>query len=489
MADSVPPQGEKTRPQRLKTGWGVFASSSKMTSFFPAPSGTYDVYRKISKHPTVALVMSIVMSPILGNTWNWTARDDKVDPKWVEAMQKSLDPMRTELVRGMLQALEFGWAPFEKVWAQKKVTLADGKEFPMFALEKLKALKWDWTEFRADEAGNITGLVNKVPGRDPVELDLNKCAFHVNDEEPGEPYGRARHENIRQVWNEAEQIREKIAQYIKKISGVIAQLHYPEGTSKDEGGADRANECLGQSTLDAVAQGQSVMFPNGFASADVMENPEVAYKLAGMSSWKLDFLNTGGTDYAPGMKDIVSYYDELLFQGWLRPARVGLEAKHGSRADVKQHSDTGTLDAEMIDQDIAGTINKQIVDPTLVYNFGESARGAVYITPAPISTDTMQTRFEILKAILANTVTGPQVLARFDIDGLCDDLDVPLKAENPEQQPGYDPAIAGVAGKTPSAPAVSNPSGTPSARDAQMSKMMKAAGHTPQEIQSRLSKK
>jgi hypothetical protein len=84
--------------------------------------------------------------------------------------------------------------------------------------------------------------------------------------------------------------------------------------------------------LDAVSAGKSVMFPNGFADTSDIR---MAYDLAGKSQWNLSSFDPGGADHAPGMKAILEYYDALLFRGWLRSERVGLQSQHGSRADAK----------------------------------------------------------------------------------------------------------------------------------------------------------
>src|SRR5208283_2739691 len=99
----------------------------------------------------------------------------------------------------------------------------------------------------------------------------------------------------------------------------------------------------------AVAAGRSVMFPNGFASG---LNLLSSYELAGKSPWQLSTIETTGADHAPGMKLVLEYYDALIFRGWLRPERSGLESHHGTRADAQTHTDTAMLDSELIDRDI-----------------------------------------------------------------------------------------------------------------------------------------
>ena len=472
--------GEKTGRQMLGERFGGALS---LSGFFPAPAGTYKTYREISSHPTVALVMSIVKDPIIGNEWIWNKRSKDVPDLWLRLIERTLGPKRHQIVSDMLHSLDMSWAPFEKVWDYREVHLGDmgdgemtsGSDARMYAmvLDWLKPLVWEETQlWEDDRSGRITGIVNKsVIGE--VKLPLNKCLFHINDPMPGQPYGRSRHENIRQTWNEAEQLRQRIAQYMKKVAGIVVQLHYPEGTSKDANGADLPNQWHAQKVLDMVATGYSVMLPNGYASIDPRVDPKGAYDLAGKSQWVLSTLNTAGTDFAPGMREILEYYDQLLFQGWLRPARSGLEARYGSRADAQQHSATGIYDCESIDRSICLTINQQLIDDILTMNFGERARGAVFVEPTPIADTTITEKASVLKAIIASQFGG-QAISQIDLRSLADDLDLKLVSGGDGNKPVNtldDPAIAAPPGRQ------------------QAVKLLQDAGYSGDEINKRMAKK
>jgi hypothetical protein len=413
----VPQVGETTAQQALSAVPGGIPSSSAagLSGFFAAAAGTYQTYRQISAHPTNALVRGIVAAPIVANTWRFKKCRQGVPDEWLEFAQQVLLPLRQGLVRDALRALEFGWMGFEKIWQ-----IQNGRR----VLRRLKPLLWDCTDILVDDHGNPGGLLNRPPGKPPVVLAGGKYFLYTYDGEAANPYGRSRHENIRQAWSESEQIRQRLAQYMKKVSGIVVQLHYPEGTSRDAAGAERPNQWLGQQVLDAVSSGRSVMFPNGFASAN---DPRMAYELAGKSPWQLSTLEAQGADHAPGMKIVLEYYDALIFRGWLRPERAGLESRHGSKADAQTHTDTGTLDCELIDRDIADAVTRDVVDDLLVLNFGQRARGAVAIDPSPIETDSLGILRDILTALLARG--SGEVTSKIDAAALLDQLAVPRAAQ------------------------------------------------------------
>jgi hypothetical protein len=413
VGNAMPKAGELTSAQLAHPSAGGIPgfSAAGLAGFFTAAPGTYQTYRQISAHPTNALVRGIVAAPIVANSWRWKKCRADVPEEWVQFAQQVLGPLRQSLVRDALRALEFGWAGFEKIWE-----IQNGRRI----LARLKPLLWDCTDILLDEHGNPAGLLNRPPGNAPVVLTAGKYFLYSYDGEAANPYGRSRHENIRQAWSESEQIRQRLAQYMKKVSGIVVQLHYPEGTSRDTAGAERPNQWLGQQVLDSVSAGRSVMFPNGFASTS---DPRMAYELAGKSPWQLSTLEAQGADHAPGMKLVLEYYDALIFRGWLRPERTGLESRYGSKADAQTHTDTATLDSELIDRDIADAVTRDVVDELLALNFGRKARGAVAIEPAPIETDSLGVLRGVLNSLIAKD--GAEAAGKIDVSGLLDQLSVP----------------------------------------------------------------
>lgn len=386
---------------------------------FAAPlPGTFEVYRRISAHPTVALVMRIVTAPVVANSWGWAKRAD-APAEWLDFTRGMLQPMRTSVLTNGLKALVYGFAAFEKVWAM------EGRRV---VLEKLKPLLPDITKILVDERGNVAGFRQQLGDEPPRDLLGAKAFLYTHDGECGNWYGRSRHENVRVTWSQAMQTAERLAQYQKKVAGVIAQLHYPEGTSRDAAGVERSNDWIAQQILEAVSMGKSVRFPNLFASID---DPRAAAELAGKSQWVLSQFDPGGTDHSAGLINALVNYDKLLFRGWLRPERVGLEAQYGSRADAKQHSETSVLDSELIDRDFAEAFNAGVVNDVLTLNFGPRAKGAVWVEPSPISDTHTDTAKAIVTALLNHPATASRVAEQIDVRGMLEDLDVAVVGARP----------------------------------------------------------
>jgi hypothetical protein len=151
---------------------------------------------------------------------------------------------------------------------------------------------------------------------------------------------------------------------------------------------------------------------------------ESAAALAGKSQWVLSAFEAGSADHSAGLLAALAYLDKLMFRGWLRPERAGLESTHGTRADAAVHTDTGLLDSELIDLDFAAAVNRQLINPLLVANFGHAARDAVTIEPNPMSDDSAQTNRAIVQSLLSGPASA-SIADKIDVDALLADLAVP----------------------------------------------------------------
>jgi hypothetical protein len=401
------------------------SASGVALGFTAAEPGTYELYDLISAHPTVAVVMRIVLGPVLTNTWAYATRPG-TDDAVTALVRDTLDPLLADVKRDALRAVEYGWAPFEKIWRAKQGRLV---------IERLKALAPIATQVLADSHGNIRGLRNvsrtaggglSGPTNASVDLLGNKYWVHTHDQRFGDPFGRSRHENIREAWDQARQIARRLAQYVRKVSGIVVQLHYPEGTSRNAQGAERSNDVIAQEILEAVSTGRSVRFPNLFAAAD---DPRLAAELAGKAQWVLSSLDVGGGELAGGLTNVLTYYDRLLFRGWLRPERVGLEAQHGTRSDAQQHSDSSICDSELIDAELAASFNRGVIDELLEQNFGPAARGAVRVEPNPISEDRTRVALQVLLTGLNHPKSATDINKWVRYRDLLEDLDIPVVEE------------------------------------------------------------
>lgn len=419
---------EQTAAQSIASaGIGI----GQVPGSFPPQPGTYEVYRKMTSHPTIALARSIVTAPIIASNWAYTVRrpDGKIlrkpavntgslaDPvdrmleDRLKFIRDMLEPIRHQFLAEALRALDFGWRPFEKIWAVEQQRIV---------LRKLKPLLPDFTFVMVDPKGNFAGLSQMG-----TQLETNKSLIITMDGEAGNLYGRSRHENSRYAWNSWHQVDQRAAQLGTKLASIIPMVHYPLGQSRDATGQMRDNGDLADVILNGLGSGRGVKLPNLFASTD---DPRISASLAGQSSWMVSFLEAStASNSLASLTERQRYYDALMFRGWLRPERTGLEARHGSRADADRHSDTAITDSELIHNNICNQLNAHVVNDLLRWNFGEEAMDTVQITAAPLA----DTKRLVLQKMLEAIWKSPEMLAKFvaqtDLNAVYEAMEIPVE--------------------------------------------------------------
>ena len=132
-----------------------------------------------------------------------------------------------------------------------------------------------------------------------------------------------------------------------------------------------------------------------------------------------------------GLSDLLSleYLDKLKVRGILVPERTGLEGQHGTLAEAEAHADVALTQADLTHRYVVDQLNTQVVDPLLTLNYGQHARGAVQVVPAPI-VDAKRGFFrDLYKTLLSNPNFQAHELSALDLDALKDTLGLPKSTE------------------------------------------------------------
>lgn len=113
-------------------------------------------------------------------------------------------------------------------------------------------------------------------------------------------------------------------------------------------------------------------------------------------------------------------------RGWLVPERAATEATiAGSRADAQVQVEVATAVAQLIGEELARYVSWHIVDRLLVWNFGEWARGAVWIQQAPL----LDAQKAFVRSLIAQILTQPANADMFfgllDVDAMLDQVELP----------------------------------------------------------------
>jgi hypothetical protein len=409
---ATPSLGERTgKQQRVVSTFGGPGGAS------PLPD-SYETYERMRKHPTIALARALSIAPILAAEWSVEA-DDDVGNEAVQFVQDQFLPRRDDLLEtSLLGGCDFGFSPFEKVFAEQ-----DGR----VVVRKLKPLLQKQTKILLDEdTGAFCGFQ-----QGDVVVPLENSLLINYRVEGTHHYGEPLLENVRETWNKWRKADAGAERYDEKVAGAHWFLVYPEGESTNEHGQEVDNATIAQQALRALESSGSIAMPvNVKAWSDAVRS---GIPSNDAMAWKLELLADNGARQ-PTFINRLDYLDKLLVRGLLLPERAVLEGIYGTKAEAETHVDLALTNADLLHRRTTRLVNWHAVDQVLAINFGDRMRGKVRLVPGPI----VDARLAFLKQLYLAVLTNPQgFLEEFgmlDLDALKDSLGVPKAKE--VAQPG-----------------------------------------------------
>lgn len=380
---------------------------------------TYDSYRRIRRHPTVALARALAIAPVVSARWS-IETDDDVGDEVVKFLQDWLMPARNLLVEQAMKArIDYGWAPFELVLGQRRTP--DGIRI---VPDRFKHLLVDRTEILVDRfTGEFDGF-RQDPGQDEslwkrVEPDR---AILINfDVEGDELYGEPLLENVRlsyQNWLDANKGAER---YDAKIAGTHWVVMYPIGSSNVDG-VETDNGTIAAQVLSALESSGSVSIPRKVAAfvSDLND------KTLG-DAWSIDLKDHAAKQHS--FVERLKYLDTNIVRGLLMPERSVLEGNFGTKAEAGEHVDQAMRIREIEHDRITDIVNRTAVARLVSLNFGDEMVGKVRLVASPL-TDTNELFFrEVYKLIMAHPVESIDAIRGIDIDALTDSVGLPKNEE------------------------------------------------------------
>ena len=403
---------------------------------FPSQA-TFEVYRQIRRHPTIALARAMSVAPVVAADWT-TEADADVPEEMIKWVEKQFFAIRESFIESaLLGGVDFGFSPFEKVFEYNCDT-------GQVELKKLKPLLHDITTIYADgDTGAFSGF-----GQNGVSLPLENSLLISFRVEGTNWYGEPLLENVRETWQKWCSCDNGAARYDAKVAGSHWVVYYPVGKSYDLGGANLDNSTLAKRILDSLESSGSIMVP-----VTVAEYVEDLNKQA--PGWKIELLSDNGARQ-PGFVDRENYLDKLLVRGMLMPERSLLEGQQGTKAEAGTHTELWMTLADLEHRRITRHVNWHVLDQLLEINFGRAWRGKIRLVASPLQNTTTAFLQTVYAAVLNNPTGFMQEYGAIDTEALKDAVGVPRIDESDEGGEGAisPPALEGVDSNTPLAATV-----------------------------------
>lgn len=458
----TPPADPRTPPVREEPRTaGQFANnpynvgvvtSAPQTCTPPVPPGDYPVWRAMDADPALTLSRAVITAPIREADKGFKAREGTPD-EWVKQVQDAIDPLWAEYLREALDGISMGWKPFEPVYGRRenRTVVAD-----------LKPLAQELTTVLVKD-GVFAGLRNQGGiGGKSVDLPPVSSLVVTIDCKNRNPYGRPWHENCRDAWWAKIQCLLALAKLNRKASGIQGKVFYPPAS--DEATA-HTNETKAKGILASYMNGDGVVMPNaaGSLTADLAADFRNIQGLAEAALWKIEIEDHGNTGaQAASIIEQLRFHNVEMSRGWHVPERAAQEANTaGSRADSETSADTATKMSQQVYNDICGAV-RPVIDRMLVNDYGEAARGAVWVDPGKLRDVFADADWKLIDAVLAQPDLFMAVADQVDLDAVFTRRGIPKNAgvltltdavteakanRNKQQQALVDAKTQGVNGK------------------------------------------
>jgi hypothetical protein len=357
------------------------------------PKASYATYRRMRSCPTLALARAVQAMPILSA--DTTIECDGGDPRQealAESLRKRLWPA---FVREGLSAIEYGSKGFEEAWAYR-----DGVLQP----DDIKPLLVDKTRPLVDESGRLSGLENFG-----IPVGLDNCVWLSHDGEDRDPRGRSRYENVRaSSWWEWVVALRQYVRYLGRTANPPLQFGFPPGDTLMDNNAKLPAILVAHAIEAAYYGGRSIFVPHNLmkGSEDLLR---AGAKMEDLKAWSVSAMELKllhGQEFI----DAMHHGESGIMRGMFIPERAALEGSHGTKAEAEVHTDMALKVSDVTLGECLEVFNKQVVDRTMVYNFGPQAADVYRVTAAKLSDDDLAFEREVIKQAF---VANPSLLEQY----------------------------------------------------------------------------
>ena len=426
-----PADGESTGiqdPKKKAQSFGaVGADNTQLVAPKPA---TITTWRAMRNQPTIALARAVANGPIRQAKFTVGSKEGTPEAR-VEFITEQWATMERQLIHDLLYARDYGWQAFEKVF--------ETDDAGMQGLCKLKALLPELTSVvLTKDHGKYDGLLNGkrstgfgTTAEHRTHLPAEKTLWFTAEREGTNYYGEAVMERCRSAYNSWLETDARAKKYTTMVAGPIPMIQFPQGESEDSSGQTIANFTIAQRILEGLSKCQGVVMPNVVMSyVDALVNAGV--DPAKIEAWKIDFIEAKGL-HGKEFIDQKRTYETDMMRGWLVPERAATEGIHGTKAESETQGDLVVVTAEYIMADMIQLVNRWVIDQLLVINYGEEARGSVWVVVEEIDREKKKLLQEIVKATIGNPTNVDLLLEQADMEAIYEIVGLPPAKDLAEQ--------------------------------------------------------
>lgn len=365
--------------------------------------------REMRCDPCVSLFRNMFVTQVVLSKWSIQSTDDAPEGAADFILGELRKHQHRLMFQGAKAAWEWGWAPFEVIWEKRE----DGH----YGINRFKQLVNECTDIKVTEDGRFNGyhqnrssfMRNGRPSKTSEDIVLRQNAQHFAFDVEGDDHcGSSQLKAMERCFDQYVNVEECSYEFDLKMSGCIIELRFPY--ARDEHGHN-PNLAVAKAICESIRSNGCAFFEDAGESID-----DPRFKKGGNGSWSIKRHEPkagAGDSFINKMR----YLDSCKARALGFPERTALEGQMGTKAEAGEHGDIAVEMIDMRTKEMIASLNEQTVDTLLCVNYGDGARGSVYLVPDGMS---QSTRECIKQAYF-------QILSR--VDGAVDELDGKQMAE------------------------------------------------------------
>lgn len=357
------------------------------------------IYKKMLEDAEVQAAYNLIKLATLSRDWRIIGTTEMAEQ--IEFLKHNFDGLDGKLdgaLAGIMEAIVYGFSVTEIVWQY----LETGKFKGKIGLKKLKTLDPEGIEFKVDDLGNMTDIIQKTdqPGKKDIVIPPEKCIVYSENKQHGNYYGTSRLKSVYKNWFIKDTLTKFWNIYLERFGMPLAIGTVPNQTFMDK-------------------------------MQKVLENLQSKSSIVKTAGWEIDFLEAkksgaGVSEY----KLAIDYHDAQILKGMLVPSLMLSVEKSGSYALGKTHFDIFTLMLRYLENDLDGMVETYLIRPLINYNYGEQENYPEFKFE-PLTKDDLLNLSKVFALLVKNGIVGT------DETFMRDMMNIPHRSETViEETPG-----------------------------------------------------
>lgn len=370
-------------------------------------------YKRMRMYPMCWLGLNFIKLGLASVPPVFESSDEKVK----EIVQAVFKRFWQRLITEALECLEFGWKPAEILWCVDSVsyTIGDNDKEEIFEGTILKCPKGLDPEtvhlLTYPDTGRLAGF-EQYGINEKILNEDNKSLVFTHMLESGHYYGISALEPAYPYWFDGNLNRQFHMRWLERKGVGILKGIYPSGKTEVDG-ADVDNQDIILDLLASVIEGRVVSLPS---KRD--DN--------GNLLWDIEFLSD--EDKTDPFINRAKYIDESILRALIIPEKALTQGEIGARASVEAYQDLFLERKENLLATIIQTIDEDLLQPFVNYNFGDKTE--VHVYPGEISGNSKELAGKFVEKLIDKDKV------KIKTSWLIDKTSVPLEeVEEPEIEP------------------------------------------------------